>query len=147
MKKRIFLATALLVLAGVDSAQAEAAVTDMVIAEGREGMEPVNPGTTFSSDLPYLWCFIRINGLEIPDSRRQAGDLPSVFHVWSRKEGDEFVEITKIQLFVGAESWRTRSRKTIHPDYEGEWRVQVLDEQENVLATIPFTIRCPSGPE
>ena len=146
MKKRVVFVAALLALAVVDAALAEVTVTDMSIAEGRDAMEPVNPGTTFSSDLPYLWCFTRVSGMEIPDSRRQAGDFPSVYHVWSRKQGDEFVEVTKIRLSIRGESWRTRSQKTIHPNYQGEWRVQVIDQQDKVLATIPFTIRRPSGP-
>jgi len=119
---------------------AEVTVTDTYIAEGVENREPVNPGTTFASDLPHLWCLTRINGMEIPESRRDSGELPRITHVWYHREGDTFVEKFRIELEIGGASWRTRSQKTIQPGYEGEWKVEVLDQGDEVLATIPFRL-------
>jgi hypothetical protein len=69
---------------------------------------------------------------------RLAGGSPGrwVEHVWLW-EGEE---IARVRQKVEAPTWRTWTRKTIQPDWEGEWKVEVRAEDGTLLAERAFTI-------
>jgi hypothetical protein len=88
---------------------------------------PQGEATKFGSDVGqvYLWC--RVNG---------ATDTTHVEHLWYYK-GEEKASI---KLPVKTASWRTWSKKTIMPQWTGQWEVKIVDVDWHVLKTIAFTV-------
>jgi hypothetical protein len=67
-----------------------------------------------------------------------AGGAPGrwVEHVWFHGEQ----EIARVRQKVDGATWRTWSRKTILPEWTGDWRVEVRAEDGTLLAERFFTI-------
>lgn len=89
--------------------------------------EPVNSGNSFYSSVGKLYCFTKIVGAE--KSIR-------ITHVWYF--GD--TERASISLSVRSSSWRTFSSKKIQAHEIGDWHVDVLGPEGNVLDTLHFKI-------
>ena len=85
----------------------------------------INPGSSFSVSIGRLYCFTKIIG---------ATEHVTITHVWYF--GD--VERARIPLSVRAASWRTNSSKIIQAFEVGNWRVEVLDPEGNILEIISF---------
>ena len=66
-----------------------------------------------------------------------AQDDTYVTHVWYF--GDR--ERARIKLAVRSPNWRTNSSKKIQPHEIGDWHVDVVGADGQVLMTIPFTIQ------
>ncbi len=109
-------------LPGVLSAQV---TVEAEIAEAIVDMMPQNPGTDFASEVGAVVCWTRVVGAEGSE----------IQHVWIH--GDMEFPVT---LAVNGSPWRTWSRKTIPPEWAGEWRVEIRDGQGNLLETLTFTI-------
>jgi hypothetical protein len=87
--------------------------------------EPQGEGTAFDTSVERLYCFTALNGT--------AGE---VVHAWY--QGDSLR--AKITLNKGKTGrWRTYSNKQMAPEWQGKWRVDVLDESGNVLKSAEFT--------
>jgi hypothetical protein len=89
-------------------------------------LEPVEPGTTFGSDVGTLWCWTKVTGAE----------GMTVEHVWSFGEYEWVVA-----LDVGGSPWRTYSSKKIVPEWTGEWKVTVRTMDGQVLEEMTFTVQ------
>jgi hypothetical protein len=89
--------------------------------------EPVDEASSFPVSVGKLYCFTKIVGAEAPTQ---------VTHVWYY--GD--VERARVNLSIGAASWRTYSSKVIQEHEIGDWRVDVLDASGQVRATLIFSI-------
>lgn len=101
-------------------------VKKAVMARTMEEREPAGEATAFPRDVGQIVCFTRL-------------DAPAdtvIYHVWRHGETLH----AKVQLSVGAGSWRTWSRKRIHPSWTGDWTVDIEDETGEVLETLRFTI-------
>jgi hypothetical protein len=86
--------------------------------------EPQGEGTEFDASVETLYCFTALNGA--------AG---KIIHVWYH--GDE--ERARVTLDKGRSGrWRTHSSKKMSPEWQGRWRVEVLDENGNVLKSVEF---------
>jgi len=48
--------------------------------------------------------------------------------------------MARVSLAVGSNDWRTYSSKRFLPQWAGEWKVVVLDAQEEEIITIPFRL-------
>lgn len=116
---------------------AEVSVTDMYMAEDVDNRRPVNVGTAFPAALERVYCFTRVNGMAVDVG---SGEGKTVYHVWYMKKDGVFQEMAKIPLVIRSRSWRTRSSKKILGNHVGEWKVDIKDENETVLASIPFQI-------
>ena len=92
-----------------------------------EDREIVNPGTSFPADVEQVFCFTRISGAE---------DETTITHIWYL----DGVEMATVDLPVRSSSWRTWSSKTIFSDWTGEWSVDVLDSEGNMLMSKSFTV-------
>ncbi|MDX1591005.1 MAG: DUF2914 domain-containing protein [Balneolaceae bacterium] len=92
-----------------------------------ENREIVNPGTSFPADVEQVFCFTRISGAE---------DETTITHIWYL----DGVEMATVDLPVRNSSWRTWSSKTIFSDWTGEWSVDVLDSEGNMLMSKTFTV-------
>ena len=102
-------------------------VTDAAICEDVVDRAPVGASTSFSATVGKLYCFTKIVGAQTPTT---------VTHVWYFGE----TEKARIELKVGAASWRTKSSKIIRAHETGSWHVDVLDADGNVLRTLQFYV-------
>lgn len=86
---------------------------------------PEGAGTEFPLDVGELHCWSRVTD----------GAGETIQHVWIYGE-NEF----PVSLEVGGSPWRTWSSKAIPAEWSGEWRVEIRDEDGNVLDTLSFTV-------
>ncbi len=101
-------------------------VEDIQICTSVEDHMPVGTDSTFSSGVEKLYCYNRIIN----------GGGNSITHVWYFNDK----EMARVELSVGADSWRTWSTKKIMPGWVGFWRVDVLSVDGNVIASKKFAI-------
>ena len=87
--------------------------------------EPQGEGTAFDATVERLYCFTALNGA--------AGQI---VHAWY--QGDSLrAKVTLNKSKAGR--WRIWSNKKMVPEWQGKWRVDVLDENGNVLKSAEFT--------
>ncbi len=89
--------------------------------------EPVDAGTSFEATVGRLCCFTHVTG---------AQGAIEIYHVWYFAESERAV----VKLQVNSASWRTYSSKIIQPHEIGEWRVDVLGPEGDVLKAVRFEI-------
>jgi hypothetical protein len=89
--------------------------------------QPVDSVQSYPAASGKLFCFTRIAG---------AIEGAQVFHVWYR--GDQ--EMARVKLLLRSSDWRTWSSKSLLPSWSGDWRVEVVDSEGNLLQAIPFTL-------
>jgi len=102
-------------------------VAEAVVTTRIEDRAPVDAIQAYTATVGKLYCFTRVTGA--------AGDT-AVVHVWSQGGAEE----GRVELPVRSGDWRTWSAKTIPPGAAGDWRVDVLDAEGNVLKTTRFTL-------
>ena len=103
-------------------------VERIYICEGIKDREPRAPKKSFIFKKPFsLFCFT-----EIKDARKEC----SIKHVWYHEQK----KIQEISLYVRGKRWRTWSRKLITKEMKGEWRVDILDENNKLLSSISFVV-------
>lgn len=88
---------------------------------------PADGGVRFPSTVEKLYCFSRISNIEA---------ATQIQHVWYFNN----IERARVELPVSPPSWRTYSSKRIMPEEIGRWRVDILDNEGNVLKTLGFDI-------
>lgn len=103
-------------------------IQEASIATGVEKRLPVGVAEQFSPEMGQLVCWTKLTAPEAPTE---------IEHVWFYKDK----EMTRVKLSVGAKTWRTWSRKTIAKSAIGDWRVDVVDAQGNVLKSVKFSIQ------
>ncbi len=131
MRRTMLAAAALLLVPALPVAQAELRLTKAVMARSLDQREPVDEATAFPRDVGQVVCFTQLEG---------SADTV-IYHVW--RHGTTLH--AKVQLSVRAGSWRTWSRKRIHPSWTGDWTVDIEDEGGKILKTLTFTIGGPDG--
>ena len=89
--------------------------------------EPVDAGVSFSASIGALYSFTKITGAQTPIT---------ITHVWYFRN----TERARVNLPIKSYTWRTYSSKTIRPDDIGDWRVDVLGPEGEVLSTLHFKI-------
>ncbi|MCD6570153.1 MAG: DUF2914 domain-containing protein [Deltaproteobacteria bacterium] len=89
--------------------------------------EVVDAGTSFPATVTKLYCFTKIVG---------AKGSTEISHVWYY--GD--IERAYVPLAINSPSWRTYSSKIIQAHEIGEWRVDVLNQEGELLETFRFDI-------
>lgn len=92
-----------------------------------QNREIVNPDSVFSADVERVFCLTHITGME---------QESTITHIWYL-DGQE---MASVELAVRSSDWRTWSSKTIIPDWTGEWSVDVLDAEGNLLMSRSFTV-------
>ena len=88
---------------------------------------PVGIGVRFPASVGKLYCFSRISNIEA---------VTRIRHVWYFNN----TERARVDLAVSPPSWRTYSSKRIMPGEIGRWRIDILDNEGNVLKTLGFDI-------
>lgn len=121
-----------LVLAGVFcfsgyAGAAEPGAAEVTVTTGIRDRMPVDAVESYAAKVESLFCFSRITG---------AVEDTTIWHVWYLGEK----EMARIGLPVRSENWRTWSNKAIPAGAQGHWRVEVLDDQGNMLASKSFLL-------
>ncbi len=102
-------------------------VAEAVICQDVVDREPIDVGDSFEVTVGKLFCFTKIVG---------AQEEIEIAHVWYY--GD--VERARVNLSVRAASWRTWSSKIIQPHEIGDWHVDIIGPDDEVLETVEFEI-------
>ncbi|MGA1824831.1 MAG: DUF2914 domain-containing protein [bacterium] len=89
--------------------------------------EPVESGDRFEATAGKLYCFSKVLG---------ATDPVEITHVWYFND----VERARVDLPIRSASWRTYSSKVIQLFEVGNWRVDVLGPNGEVLKSQAFSI-------
>jgi hypothetical protein len=103
------------------------ACEEAVLTTGVQDRQPVDEVQSVPADVGRVYLWTRITGAEMETG---------VEHVWYR--GDE--EMARVPLTVGGSNWRTWSSKNIEPSWTGEWRVDVVGPEGQVLESVSFTV-------
>ena len=122
------------VVAQAPEKQAEAPksveVEKMALGSGVESRELVGEATEFDVSVGRVYCWTKIVSETVPTT---------VKHVWYV----DGVKAAEVALDVKYPSTRTWSNKVIGA---GKWRVEVVSEAGDVLASTDFMVKAPSGP-
>lgn len=89
--------------------------------------EPVGEGTEFEATVGKLFCYTKIVGAEMPIE---------ITHVWYFGE----TEMARVNLRIEGARWRTWTTKNIWEKWVGDWHVDVIGPNGEVLKTIEFKI-------
>lgn len=103
-------------------------VEEAVICKSVEDRTPIEPGDVFPKEIENIYCFTRIVGVE---GERE------VVHNWYYNDN----LVAEVTLFVGSPNWRTFSSKAILPEYSGDWKVEVVLKNGELLKQIMFVIQ------
>jgi hypothetical protein len=88
---------------------------------------PVEMGIRFPASVGRLYCFTKLATQQVPTQ---------VTHVWYY--GD--VERARITLPINSSTWRTFSSKKIQIYEVGQWLVDIVGPDGNVIQTLRFRI-------
>ncbi len=121
----VLLILSVLVVCSVEAA--DISVADAVITTAIENQMPVDEIKVYPADYGKLYCFTRIVG---------ADKETTVTHVWYYQDD----ELARVELQVGSSDWRTYSSKRFLPQWVGQWRVVILDEEGQQLSSVPFQL-------
>jgi hypothetical protein len=102
-------------------------VENSAICEDVVNREVVSEGASFSASVGKLYCFSKIANID---------SNTSVVHTWYY--GSE--ERARVSLNVNPPAWRTYSSKIIQAHEIGVWRVEILDQNGNLLETVRFQV-------
>lgn len=118
------------VVASVHTVRAgEIKITEMAVTTKIVKGNPIDSVSRISAlSVKALFCFTRLN--------KDLEEDASVKHVWYKNNQ----VVAEYDLPVKGKHWRTYSRKLIGKGASGDWRVDVLDEEGNLLKSVNFRI-------
>jgi hypothetical protein len=102
-------------------------IARMTICRDVVDREPVDPGENFEASIGRLFCFTKVVGVTEP---------VLITHAWYF--GD--TERARVELPVKSSSWRTYSSKMIMANEIGDWHVEVISPDGELLNTVKFKI-------
>ncbi len=117
----------LVLLTGIASAGEALKVEEMVFCTAVESRRAVGVDVRFPDTVGRVYCYTRISG---------AVDATGIVHVWYFNDEEKF----RLSLDVKSTSWRTWSSKKIVSRWTGDWRVDVLSSDGDLLDSKAFTI-------
>lgn len=128
--KKVFTLPVILIVCMVFAAVAFAStvrVENAAMGEDVVNREVVSQGASFSTSVGKLYCFSKIANID---------SHTNVVHAWYY--GSE--ERARVSLNVSPPAWRTYSSKVIQAHEIGVWRVEILDQDGNLLDTVRFQV-------
>ena len=127
MLKKLIIVFALFLWSVNSGFAAQLKVVDEAITSAVENQLPVDRIESYPADYGKLYCFTRIVG---------AKSDTEVTHVWYYQDD----EMARVVLPVRSADWRTYSSKRFLPQWAGDWKVVVLDSEQNEIASLPFRL-------
>jgi hypothetical protein len=103
-------------------------VEEMVFCSSIEQHQPVGIDTVFVETVGTVYCFSKITG---------AADTVLISHVWYYNNEEK----ARVDLSIKSRTWRTWSSKRIMEDWQGKWRVDIIDMNGNILKSKQFFIK------
>ena len=104
-------------------------LNEIMICRGIYKRNPIKPGYKFINNVDSLFCYTKISN---------SGPKQEIKHVWFFEDEEISSVIYNIKTSYNYRSW---SKKTIYPKQTGNWRVDVVDGNGNVLGTRDFSIK------
>ena len=99
-----------------------------MICRGVYKRNPIKPGFTFTNNVDSLFCYTKISN---------KGMKQEIKHLWYYED----ILITSVVYNIKTSyNYRSWSKKTILPKQTGQWRVDVVDSNEQILGTRNFQI-------
>ena len=105
----------------------------MLICQGIIKRTPVKPGKRFSNMVDSLYCYTKISN---------SGRKQELQHIWYYNDREMTRVLYNVKPSFNYRSW---SKKTIYPENIGKWRVDVMDQDGNILGSRSFTIDIASS--
>ena len=127
MEKRVVFCMIFIFALSLSLAQ-ELTVEEMQFCTAIEERQPAGVDTAFTSTVERVYCFTKING---------ASDTTTIAHVWYYNNE----EMAKVELTIKGKTWRTWSSKKIMEDWQGNWKVDVINANGDVLKSGEFIIK------
>ena len=106
---------------------------EMLICQGIIKRTPVKPGKRFSNMVDSLYCYTKISN---------SGRKQELQHIWYYNDREMTRVLYNVKPSFNYRSW---SKKTIYPENIGKWRVDVMDQDGNILGSSSFTIDIASS--
>ena len=103
-------------------------LNEVMICRGVYKRNPIKPGFTFSNNVDSIFCYTKISN---------KGPKQEIKHLWYYENNLITAVTYNIKTSYNYRSW---SKKTILPSQVGEWRVDIIDDKENVLGSRKFEI-------
>ena len=103
-------------------------LNEVMICRGVYKRNPIKPGFTFSNNVDSIFCYTKISN---------KGPKHEIKHLWYYENKLITAVTYNIKTSYNYRSW---SKKTILPSQIGEWRVDIIDDKENVLGSRKFQI-------
>ncbi len=131
MLKKYFIILILIILVIVSVGFAQETekniVKEIKICKSIVDREVVGVDSVFTADVGKVYCFTKIiDGIS----------ASNITHVWYYND----LEMAKVNLNVKSSSFRTWSSKKIYKKWVGDWRVDVVTSDGNVVKSIKFRI-------
>jgi hypothetical protein len=102
-------------------------MTKSMMCEEVKENQPSNEGLTFSSDLGKISCYTEFD--PVPERT-------SIYHCWYFKNNLS----TRRKLILNPPRWSAFSQIQVRETEKGPWRVEITDEEGNILQTLRFSI-------
>ncbi len=102
-------------------------VRDYAFCTSVENREPISRERSFSSGTRRIYLWTLITSDEVPTK---------IKHIWYH--GDK--RMSKVKLDIPYERTRTWSYKTIQPSQTGDWYVDIIDCDGNLLKQVSFKV-------
>ncbi len=112
---------------GEDELHERLKVEGIVLCESVEEREPVSVKTEFTSDVGKVYCWTNIYGAVKPTQ---------IKHVWYY--GDK--KLAEVPLSIKYPRMRTWSCKSIIPEWVGDWYVEIIGPEGDVLKRVEFIV-------
>ncbi len=103
-------------------------IEDAVVCQDVVDRAPVGSSDMFVRETSKVYCFCRVVGAE-PGSK--------ITHNWYYNGSLK----ASVKLNVGSSNFRTWSSKTLYPEWQGEWMVEILSDDGKPLESIVFMIK------
>ena len=102
-------------------------LSEAVICESLDNFKPLNPSAVFSVQMGSVMCFTAFD--RVPTQT-------SIYHDWIRQDKLVF----RKKLVLKTPSWSSVSSIQLREADKGPWRVEIRDNDGNLLRTLRFSI-------
>ncbi|MDD9301993.1 MAG: DUF2914 domain-containing protein [Desulfobacter sp.] len=102
-------------------------LSQAVMCTAIETFKPVDPAVVFSISRGEVFCFSRFDPVL---------EKTHIFHRWYKRDKLIFT----MKLTLSPPKWSSFSRIQIRDADKGPWRVEILDDQDQLMQTLRFSM-------